>query len=1425
MIQFDLVVLLQLVVLYTQSQAAGSDIYYITTDSTSDLCTVQPCLILSEFAANSSSYLHSGNTALVFLPGTHYLSNVNLTVENVDNFVLKSENVVAQIKCTSDSHIYFRQSQCIHITNMEFIGCGNNNIVEVVTSFLVNNTKFEGLNNSGTALELIKTEAQFLNSTFVSNRKGSYRQLNNLFMPGFIGGAVIATSSTINISQSKFEDNGAADYGGAIFTWQNSIIHMDNDVYINGNTASYGGALFSYNSTVTMNASIFQNNTSSASGGVLLSIRSMITIEDSEFDSNSAQYSGGALYSSESAVTVDATEFYGNIGYLAGGALYISDNSTITIEASEFRENIADEGGVASSRNSKITIEASEFDDNIAKFGGVLFSESSTIAVNDSEFRKNSANVSGGALFSESSIIIIKASEFGSNSANNSGGVLLSKSSTITVKESEFDSNSAIWDGGVMYADCSAIILQASVYENNIANFNGGALYLSNSSILTIKASEFKNNSASKGGGALYSLKSNVTIGSGKFTENSSPEGAVILAKDGSRIQYYNDLWIHSNSAKSLAVVYLINSEFNGNYSGNITFSNNMGSMMALNGKITLNGFATIVNNRPNPSQTFHEGGAITVIQSDAFFQAQCILEHNHAIHGGAIYSTGSRLYVNGNVTMAHNTATGNGGGIYLLNSELSCQFIKNMSTLTLFNNTAVQKGGGLHAISSSLKVAYTILEYNTENVYYYNMGARVNFTKNAARFGGGLSLEANAKLYILKVPVAIETPGSVIYDNIDANATIFMGNNAEYGGAVYVDDDTNSGTCASDPRTECFFQVLALYETYPLNFTVATQCIYFSQNSAYVLGSTLYGGLLDRCAVSQFSEFYAWSTHDNGDIQVDGIAYFQNVSIASNISISSQPVRICFCTNYSSECTYQKRVDTKKGEVFTVLISAVDQMSQPINASIQAFLHFTESGLAEGQLSRKISAGCTNLTFNAVSPHDSETLTLYASDGPCKDAELSRAIVEIHFLPCICLIGLQVSGTKKTNCTCECHSNITEYMKTCDSHTGSLIKQPQSRAWISYINDTDLTGYLVYPNCPFDYYLSTSPPIYLNQPNGADAQCAFNRSSRLCGSCQPDLSLSLGSSRCLQCPNYWPALLTTITIAAILAGIVLVTLLLVLNMTVAIGTLNGVIFYANVVYANKSILLQFQTINIVTVFISWLNLDLGIDSCFFPEMDTYIKTWLQLAFPAYIIFLVILVISISSRSTKFSHLIGKKDPVATLATLILLSYSKLLTICFKSLSVGILEYPDGSDSYEMLWLPDATIKYLSGKHIPLFIAAVLILLVGLIYTALLFSWQWLLYLPRWRIFKWSRNPKIQTFIETCHKPYTPKHRYWTGLLLIVRIALYLVAATNVSNDPTVALTSITVVVCFIVLLKGFIVSRLYRKWSMDVLETFFCLK
>ena len=82
---------------------------------------------------------------------------------------------------------------------------------------------------------------------------------------------------------------------------------------------------------------------------------------------------------------------------------------------------------------------------------------------------------------------------------------------------------------------------------------------------------------------------------------------------------------------------------------------------MAFNSNITFTGYAAFVNNTPSQtvSGDFQEGDAITLFQSNVFFDGVCNLEHNHAENGGAIHSADSKLYVNCNVTIAHNTATG----------------------------------------------------------------------------------------------------------------------------------------------------------------------------------------------------------------------------------------------------------------------------------------------------------------------------------------------------------------------------------------------------------------------------------------------------------------------------------------------------------------------------------------------------------------------------------------------------------------------------------------------------------------------------------------------------------------------------------------------------------------------------------------------
>ena len=171
--------------------------------------------------------------------------------------------------------------------------------------------------------------------------------------------------------------------------------------------------------------------------------------------------------------------------------------------------------------------------------------------------------------------------------------------------------------------------------------------------------------------------------------------------------------------------------------------------------------------------------------------------------------------------------------------------------------------------------------------------------------------------------------------------------------------------------------------------------------------------------------------------------------------------------------------------------------------------------------------------------------------------------------------------------------------------------------------------------------------------------------------------------------------------------------------MTVALGTLNGLVFYANVVFVNKSTFLKSSNTFFLMI-IKLLNTNLSLDICFYKDMDQYGKTWLRLAFPLYLIFLVIITIMVTKYSSRCAHLLGRRNPVATLATLILFSYTNFLSAVINVFTFRVLNYPD--NSHVLVWSHDANVKYLQGKHIPLFLAAIIIFSTGLIYTCLLYT-------------------------------------------------------------------------------------------------------
>ena len=966
---------------------------------------------------------------------------------------------------------------------------------------------------------------------------------------------------------------------------------------------------------------------------------------------------------------------------------------------------------------------------------------------------------------------------------NSKGNIILAHQSKITISRSSF-MNSSSNNGITLFKQSKVVINISDFIGNKPGNF--GVVYASDNTTLAVFRSSFEDNIVDLIGIVLIQ-NSQAWFTDVKIVGNQCHFGALYLHE--SALETYERMIISRNIAV-LSSVYLVRSSMN--FTGIFLHTHNKGSFLITNSVITFSGTSWFSNNRAGK-----RGGAITSIQSRVHITNNSSFLNNSARLGGAISAYESEIHMHGKVTIANNKADAKGGGVYLYQSELVCQ-----DTCTFIENTGSLSGGGIHAFGSMIILGSKVWKLS---------GLKNNsflLANNEALRGGGLSLEANSRIHGI---------GEYGYDY----KFEFSGNQASYGGAIHVDDYTNDDICTSNSTahitsTECFLQTL---------YYTPESSVEFIDNYASIAGHTLFGGLLDRCTVSVFAHIhedqYLIAGIPKHLTPMDGLEYFRNVTNITDIdSIDSDAIKICFCINgeYNICNRYIDMNDTvMKGEAFNITLVAINQVANPVNATVISKILSNKGHLDGTQYERNVSNvnGCTNLTFNVYSPDNSDSLIIYAK-GPCREKGISKSKVSIIFKECECPLGFE-NSEQNTNfsCKCGCHHQLQNFTTNCNITTKSFLRE--SNFWIKYINYRG-QGYLTYSNCPFDYCHPPHPAVWINLNTlyGADDQCAQYRTGLLCSMCKAGYSLSAGSTRCISCHTYYHLFAVLLCLGIVGFGIVLVILMLILNLTVAVGTINGIIFYANIVSTNSSIFLPFSGPNPLTVFIALLNLKIGFDTCLYKGMNAYVQTWLLFAHPAYLITLMVVIILLCKYSSRFSQLIGKRNPVATLATLLLLFYTKLLQTVIRILSFARLNYPDGSQS--IVWLPDASVAYFKGIHFPLFMMALLTIAVGLIYTIVLFAWQWLLQLPRSRLTSWIRNAKLNAFIYMYHVPYTAQHRYWTGLLLLTRIVLYLVL--DLSDDPKFRLLAITLITTCLLLLKSILGSKVYKRKLMDYLDT-----
>ena len=563
-------------------------------------------------------------------------------------------------------------------------------------------------------------------------------------------------------------------------------------------------------------------------------------------------------------------------------------------------------------------------------------------------------------------------------------------------------------------------------------------------------------------------------------------------------------------------------------------------------------------------------------------------------------------------------------------------------------------------------------------------------------RAEGGAISAANSELYFTGTALFMENTGvnggaismaiSMMYISKNSSVNFTLNHATRFGGAIYVSNHRNIFlTC--ELAFACTFQVYKGdgYHSHCEYFTLI-----FDQNTAEIAGNAVYGDRISAC-MPLVNNIDTCTLTNCPLPDFSTIMEYVGSKNTNNLSnFTSDPTRVCFCSGGIPQCfSDQKNLSVYPGELFTLSLATIGYGFGTVPGLVQAQLQKQLKNTSLGtslQQSQGTSAECTDIGYSIISGEANDTVKLAFAvnldsfsysrgviqeaiylqsrrfyDEEDEDSQILSPYDTVHEIFFNIPVFLNVSllpcpmGFQLYEGTCRCAQILRKRgIDSCIIINGNKYIYRPGTYWIGLRADSSSeSGIEVHYPCPYDYCIPDDINITVET---LDEQCQFNRSGDLCGGCQSGLSTTLGSSECRECSNMY----LTLILAFAVAGLVLVAFLFLLNLTVSVGTINGLVFYANIVQAISTTFIPMSDVTLLLrVFIAWVNLDLGISTCFYNGMDTYAKTWLQFVFPLYILVLVSAIIFATHHSTWAVKLFGS-NAVPVLATLFLLSYAKM---------------------------------------------------------------------------------------------------------------------------------------------------------------------
>ena len=666
-------------------------------------------------------------------------------------------------------------------------------------------------------------------------------------------------------------------------------------------------------------------------------------------------------------------------------------------------------------------------------------------------------------------------------------------------------------------------------------------------------------------------------------------------------------------------------------------------------------------------------------------------------------------------------------------------------------------------------------------------LNGNVTFKSNTGVNGGAISIEGNSLLYLMT----------------ELNASFI--NNRAYlsGGAIYV---------MSKVYRKCAIQPTSKYKQ-----------VLFVNNSAQLAGNTVFATPITKCEMNgQYQKKFNYSKYFD--------IHPETSTLNSLLPISTSPSHFLIYDKEENKTStlYDKKLQKFPGEKFEVLVKVTDDNGYHVFslvnvAAVRAGKHkdtdvrlwVTQSG--ENQVLEGTTNTSMNLSLHTNSINTTDVILVISLP------QVSSKSYRVKILPCPLGFTLETLSGR-----CYCSSVINKIKGSkCSIDDKTIVIPGFRKIWIGGINNiTALSN-----NCPLTYcnlysknrYLkiTENETMIIGDNNKLSPLCLHNRYGVLCGKCDEtkNYSVVFGSNECKQCSNWW---LLTLLLYAI-AGPLLIFVSYSLKLTLTTGTLNGIIFYAQVANAGLIQLMtvsysgQYKPLSVIykcnVFFLSAINLNLGFPLCFYNGMNQLLKTGLSLVFPVYLLVIVAVLVKLSQYSTWLSNKTSHSS-VQVLVTVVHLSFSKLLLGLIDVFTPAKIQTEE--KNYHV-WYWDGSVDYMGDSHYPLIIVATLLsATLTLPYIALL-----LLAKP---LMKYTRiaNIYIRPIHEAIHAPYKHDQQYWFVARLLLLILIYVIYVAFRSHSEFVL--SFAIASLLALFLIGQSLFRPFKRKLVNLLDSWLML-